>query len=206
VSWESKRWVLSHKAHALTDKEADFMKTSGDTVFDSTLRQGLSVQLEQSPFLRIISDQQIQQTYLQLKSRSRMRRSRRSLPANSECVRSRWLDSADWHAVPSDPEGGHLGKRGIAGELGSTGERQEPCAQCSGKGSLGNSKQTGRVAWHCTEFDTPFEQASTPSLEALKALSSGRKVAGASGPVAAVPFFKRAIELDKNFALATSES
>jgi hypothetical protein len=76
----------------------------------------------------------------------------------------------------------------VSGEsLASTGERQEPCAQCSGKGSLGNSEQAGRVAGHCTEFDTPFEQASTPSLEALKALSSGRRVAGASAPVA-IPF------------------
>jgi hypothetical protein len=41
---------------------ADFTNTTGDTVFDGTLRQGLSVQLEQSPFLSIISDQQIQQT------------------------------------------------------------------------------------------------------------------------------------------------
>jgi predicted Ser/Thr protein kinase len=59
-------WILSRKAHALTDKDtivlADFTNTTGDTVFDGTLRQGLSVQLEQSPFLSIISDQQIQKT------------------------------------------------------------------------------------------------------------------------------------------------
>ena len=60
-------WLLfSRKAHALTDKDtivlADFTNTTGDSVFDGTLRQGLSVQLEQSPFLSIISDQQIQQT------------------------------------------------------------------------------------------------------------------------------------------------
>jgi serine/threonine protein kinase len=60
-------WLfLSRKVHALTDKDtivlADFTNTTGDPVFDGTLRQGLSVQLEQSPFLSIISDQQIQQT------------------------------------------------------------------------------------------------------------------------------------------------
>ena len=60
-------WLFfSRKAHALTDKDtivlADFTNTTGDPVFDGTLRQGLSVQLEQSPFLSIISDQQIQQT------------------------------------------------------------------------------------------------------------------------------------------------
>ena len=60
-------WLFfSRKAHALTDKDtivlADFTNTTGDPVFDGTLRQGLSVQLEQSPFLSIISDEQIQQT------------------------------------------------------------------------------------------------------------------------------------------------
>ena len=52
------------------------------------------------------------------------------------------------------------------------------------------------------KFDTPLEQATTPSLEALKAFSSGGKVRSATGPVAAIPFFKHAIELDPNFALA----
>jgi hypothetical protein len=60
------RFFFPRKAHALTDKDtivlADFTNTTGDTVFDGTLRQGLSVQLDQSPFLRIISDQQIQPT------------------------------------------------------------------------------------------------------------------------------------------------
>ena len=58
--------LFSPQAHKLTDKDtivlADFTNTTGDPVFDGTLRQGLSVQLEQSPFLSIISDQQIQQT------------------------------------------------------------------------------------------------------------------------------------------------
>ena len=59
-------WVRSRKAHALTDKDtivvADFTNTTGDSVFDGTLRQGLSIQLEQSPFLSLVSEQQIQQT------------------------------------------------------------------------------------------------------------------------------------------------
>ena len=61
---------------------ADFTNTTGDPVFDGTLRQGLSVQLEQSPFLSIISDQQIQQT-LQMMGQNRMRSSRRKLRGNS---------------------------------------------------------------------------------------------------------------------------
>ena len=74
------------KAHALTDKDtivlADFTNTTGDPVFDGTLRQGLSVQLEQSPFLSIISDQQIQQT-LQMMGQKPDASSRRRLRGNS---------------------------------------------------------------------------------------------------------------------------
>src|SRR6266481_5009249 len=61
-------YFYSHRTPKLTDKDtivlADFRNSTGDTVFDGTLRQGLSVQLEQSPFLRIISDQQIRPTLL----------------------------------------------------------------------------------------------------------------------------------------------
>jgi len=64
------------------------------------------------------------------------------------------------------------------------------------RNKLGESLGTVR------KFDTPLEQATTPSLEALKAFSSGRKVQGAAGDTAAIPFFKRAVELDPNFALA----
>ncbi len=63
--------LLTHKAHALSATDtivlADFVNTTGDTVFDGTLRQGLAVQLEQSPFLSIISDQSIQQTLRMMK-------------------------------------------------------------------------------------------------------------------------------------------
>src|SRR5262249_9481078 len=118
-------WLFfSRKAHALTDKDtivlADFTNTTGDTVFDGTLRQGLSVQLEQSPFLSIISDQQIQQTLQMMGQKPDAKAT--TLPADRQCRCPRWFDSADWHAVPSDPQGGQLCKRRIADEHGSSGE------------------------------------------------------------------------------------
>ena len=77
--------VFSRKTYALTEKDtivlADFTNRTGDTVFDDTLRQGLSVQLEQSPFLSIFSDQQIQQT-LQMMARSRIQSSPPTLHGN----------------------------------------------------------------------------------------------------------------------------
>jgi eukaryotic-like serine/threonine-protein kinase len=65
IGLAASRLVFPHKAHVLTDKDtivlADFANSTGDSMFDGTLRQGLSVQLEQSPFLSIISDEKIQQ-------------------------------------------------------------------------------------------------------------------------------------------------
>ncbi len=58
-------FFFTRNAHALTDKDtivlADFTNTTGDPVFDGTLRQGLAIQLEQSPFLKIMDDEQVQQ-------------------------------------------------------------------------------------------------------------------------------------------------
>ena len=119
-----------HRTPKLTDKDtivlADFTNTTGDTVFDGTLRQGLSVQLEQSPFLSIISDQQIQQTLQMMGQKPDVKLTpeiaRELCQRTGERRRPRRFDSADWHAVPSDSQGGQLRKRRIAGEHGSSGE------------------------------------------------------------------------------------
>jgi predicted Ser/Thr protein kinase len=157
-------WLFfSRKAHALTDKDtivlADFTNTTGDAVFDGTLRQGLSVQLEQSPFLSIISDQQIQQTLQMMDQKPDAKLT--PVIAREICQRTGSAAVLDgsiaqlWHAVPLDRQGSQLRKWGIAGEHGRSGGRQEPCARCSGKDSFGNSEQAGRVAEHSTEVRYP---------------------------------------------------
>jgi serine/threonine protein kinase len=148
IGLASGRWLFfTNKTHALTDKDtivlADFTNRTGDPVFDGTLRQGLSVQLEQSPFLSIISDQRIQQTMQMMGQKPDAKLTPEI--ARELCQRTgsaAVLDGsiADWHAVPSDPQGGQLYKRRIADEHGSSSERQEPCARCTGKDSLGNSQ------------------------------------------------------------------
>src|ERR1019366_2603384 len=144
-----------HRTPKLTDRDtivlADFTNTTGDSVFDGTLRQGLSVQLEQSPFLSIVSDQQIQQT-LQMMGQK-----------------------PDAKLTPE-----------ISREL------------CQRTGST--AVVDGSIAQIGTQ--SPLKQATTPSLEALKAFSSGEQVLGTTGSAAAIPFFKHAIELDPKFALA----
>ena len=200
----------SHRTVKLTDKDtivlADFTNTTGDPVFDGTLRQGLAVQLEQSPFLSIVSDEQIQKTLgLMGKpadtlltptiSRELCERSASSaalLGSIAEigaqyniilkainCATGDVIASAAARATDKDHVLDALGN--VASEM---------------RGKLGESIETLK------KYDNPLEQVTTSSLEALKAFSAGGKVYGHMGPAAAIPFFKRAIELDPNFAQA----
>jgi len=203
-------WLFfSRKAHALTDKDtivlADFTNATGDPVFDGTLRQGLSVQLEQSPFLSIISDQQIQQT-LQMMGEKRDARLTPEI-ARELCQRTgsaavldgsiaqigaqylltlKALNCASGESLAST-EAQASDKSHVLDALGKTASEI--------RNKLGESLSTVQ------KFDTPLEQATTPSLEALKAFSSGFKI-HTTGDAAAIPFYKHAIELDPNFALA----
>jgi eukaryotic-like serine/threonine-protein kinase len=194
----------------LTDRDtivlADFSNTTGDAVFDGTLRQGLSVQLEQSPFLSPVSEDQIQQTLHMMDqkpdtkltpeiAREICQRTTSAAVLNGSiaqigtqylltlkaisCVNGKSLGSAESRA--SD-------KNHVLDALGSTASELR--------------KKLGESLASVQKYDTPLEQASTPSLEALKSFSSGRKVLSTTGPAAAIPFFKHATELDSNFALA----
>jgi eukaryotic-like serine/threonine-protein kinase len=199
-----------NKVHALTDKDtivlADFTNATGDAVFDGTLRQGLSVQLEQSPFLSLVSDHQIQQT-LQLMgqkpdakltpeiAREICQRSASAavLDGSISQIGTQYLltveaiNCANGESLAS-AEAQASDKNHVLDALGLTASDI--------RNKLGESLSTVR------KFDTPLEQATTSSLEALKAFSSGRKVLSAKGSAAAIPFFKHAIELDANFGLA----
>jgi eukaryotic-like serine/threonine-protein kinase len=201
------RLLFPHKTHALTDKDtivlADFTNTTGDAVFDGTLRQGLSVQLEQSPFLSIISDQQVQQTLKMMgqkpdaKLTSEIGRElcqRTSSAAVLDgsiaqigvpylltvkavnCSNGQTLASTETQASDKSHVLDALGK--IASEM---------------RNKLGESLSTVQ------KFDTPLEQATTSSLEALKAYSAAHR---ATSPPLAISLYKRAIELDPNFAVA----
>src|ERR1700733_7764616 len=204
-------WLFfSRKAHALTDKDtivlADFDNKTGDAVFDGTLRQGLSVLLEQSPFLSPVSDQQIQQT-LQIMDQKLDAKLTPEI-AREICQRT----------------GGAAVLNGSIAEIGTQYLLTLKAANCASGESLASSEAQASDKNHVLDalgktaseirnklgeslstvqkFDTPLEQATTPSVEALKAFSSGRKVQRTEGDAAAIPFFMRAIEVDPKFALA----
>jgi tetratricopeptide (TPR) repeat protein/predicted Ser/Thr protein kinase len=204
-------FLHSRKAHALTDKDtivlADFTNNTGDLVFDGALRQGLSVELEQSPFLSIISDQRIQQTLEMMGQKPDAKltpeiarelcqrtSSAAVLDGSIAQIGSQYLltlkavNCASGQSMAS-AEAEASDKNHILGALAKT------AAVIRGK--LGESIGTLR------KFDTPLEQATTPSLEALQAYSLGLKTIWGKGDfAAAVPFFQKAIATDPNFAMA----
>jgi len=204
-------WLyFARRAHALTDKDtiflADFTNTTGDPVFDGTLRQGLSVQLEQSPFLSIISDQQIQQTLQMMGQKPDAKLTPKI--ARELCQRA-------GSAAVLDGSIAQIGTQYLltlkavncaSGESLASTESQASdknhVLDALGKTASEIRNKLGESLSTVKKFDTPLEQATTPSLEALKALSSGRKIMSTTGEAASIPFFKRAIELDPNFALA----
>ena len=199
-----------HRGPRLTDKDtivlADFDNKTGDPVFDGTLRQGLSIQLEQSPFLTIIPDQQMQQTL-------QMMGQRPDAKLTPEIARE--LCQRTSSAAVLDGSIAQIGTpylltvRAVNCASGESLASAE--AQASDKNhvldALGKTaslirNKLGESLSTVQKFDAPLEKATTPSLEALKAFSSGNKIVYATGSPAAIPFFKHAIELDPNFALA----
>ena len=194
----------------LTDKDtivlADFANTTGDTVFDDTLKQGLSVQLEQSPFLALLSDRKVNET-LKLMGRPAGDR------LTPEVTREVCERTGSTTMVTGSIAG--LGSQYVIGLKAvncSTGDvLAEAQEQAAGKEAvlkaLDNAavslrSKLGESLTSVEKYATPLEEATTPSLEALKAYSLGVKTVNTKAATASLPFFKRAVELDPNFAMA----
>jgi eukaryotic-like serine/threonine-protein kinase len=199
-----------HRAPRLTDKDtivlADFTNTTGDTVFDGTLRQGLAIQLEQSPFLKIMDDEQVQQD-LRLMSLPSGRRITNQI-AHDICVREGVAATID-----GSIEG--LGKnyvitlQAITCQGGTTLAREQ--IQAGDKEQVLNALGTAATAMRSKlgeslnsiqKLNRPLEQATTPSLEALQNYTAGYSEMDQGQFLAAVPLFERAIALDPNLAMA----
>jgi serine/threonine protein kinase/tetratricopeptide (TPR) repeat protein len=204
-------YFRSRHSMPLTDKDtivlADFTNKTDDPVFDGTLRQGLEVQLGQSPFLAVVSEQRVQQT-LRLMARPS---DSRLTPEIAEEVCQRTNSAAVLHGsivqigtqysltinAVSCPSGELLaGTKAQADDKNHVLDALNQAAS-SMRTKLGESLSTVQ------KFDTPIEQATTPSLEALQNYSLARKIQLGQGDNAgAVSFYQRAISLDPNFAMA----
>src|ERR1700674_5006549 len=188
---------------------ADFTNATGDPVFDGTLRQGLAVQLEQSPFLDVVSDEQVAET-LRLMAQPANAKLTRQL-AGEVCQRDGSL--AVLEGSIANLEGEYvIGLSAVDCYKGRTLAQTQVMAGSKRQvlHALGNAAteirtKLGESLTSVQPFDTPLEQATTPSLEALQAYSLGRNILAVKGEnVAVVPLYQHAIQLDPQFAMAYS--
>jgi DNA-binding winged helix-turn-helix (wHTH) protein/tetratricopeptide (TPR) repeat protein len=203
-------YFFSHRNRALTEKDtiviADFSNSTGDPVFDDTLKQGLAVQLEQSPFLVILSDEKVHNT-LKLMGRPPDERLTPDV-ARDLCHRAGSAAAIDGSIAKLESEY-VVGLNAVDCRTGDNLVRQQITAEdkrhvlaALGKAAQQLRGELGESLSSIQKYDTPIEQATTPSLEALQALSQAMKTSRESGEVKSIPYFQRAIELDPNFALA----
>jgi tetratricopeptide (TPR) repeat protein/predicted Ser/Thr protein kinase len=204
-------WLyFARRAHALTEKDtivlADFNNTTGDEVFDDTLKQALAVDLGQSPFLNILSDTQVRQTLRQM-TRPANERLTQDL-AREVCVRaaSKAYLTGSIAALGNQYVIGLEALNCASGDVLAqelvTAPSKEKVLDALGQAAARLRNQVGESLSSVQKFDVSLEQATTSSLEALHAFTLGAKAAHEKGDVEAIPFYKRAVELDPNFALA----
>ncbi len=201
-SWLS----LPRHAHALTDKDtivlADFANRTSDAVFDDALKQALAVDLGQSPFLNVLSDGIVRATLRQMTHSPSDRLTEETAREVCQRAGSKAFISG---SIASLGNRYVIGLNAVNCATGDSLVRQQ--VQAAGKekviDTLGDAAtklrgELGESLRSVKKFDVPLEQATTSSLEALKAYSLGRK----QNSAAAIPFYERAIELDPNFAAA----
>ena len=203
-------YLYFHRAPKLTDKDtivlADFANATGDPVFDDTLRQGLEVQLEQSPFLGLISDDRIQQM-LRLMAKPA---DARLTPEISREICERTASAAVLDGSIASLGTGYVltlrAKDCRGGEVLDDEQvqapRKEDVLKALGQIATKFRSRVGESLSMLQKHNTPLEEATTSSLNALKAYSTALKIVYSTGSRAAEPLFMRATELDPNFAMA----
>ncbi len=201
--------VLTHKTHALTDKDtivlADFTNSTGDPVFDGTLRQGLTVQLEQSPFLSLVPEDRVQRT-LRMMSQPPDARLTRQLArevcqrtASAAVLEGSIATLGNQYVLGLRAENCRTGKV-LDDEMVQAAKKEDVLSALSQMASKFRAR-VGESLATVQQHDVPLEEATTSSLEALQAYSMGWKTNASAGVEAGLPFFKRAVEIDPKFAM-----
>jgi eukaryotic-like serine/threonine-protein kinase len=205
-------YLYTHRGPKLTGQGsivlADFANTTGDTVFDGALRQGLASQLAQSPSLHVLSERQMQQTlqYMGLPPTARVTNEL----ARQVCQRTQSAAAIEGSiAQIGNTYNVILNAVNCAsGETVATASAEAPNKD-QVLGALGKAAdevrgKLGESLASIQKYSTPINQATTSSLDALKSYSLGMQARANKGEEAAVPFFKQAIALDPNFAMANA--
>ena len=194
----------------LTDKDtvvlADFANTTGDTVFDDPLKTALMVDLSQSPFMNVLSDNKVAAT---LKLMTQPADTRLTPEVARDVCQRAGGKAYIAGSIASLGTEYVLGLKAVNCQDGNTLAQQLVTATSKEKviGALDQATsklrtQLGESLASVQKFDVPLDEATTSSLDALTAFSLGRRALSTDGEKAAIPYFKRAIELDSNFALA----
>jgi hypothetical protein len=203
-------YFLLHRSPKLTEKDtivlADFVNTTGDPIFDGTLRQGLAIQLEQSPFLKIMDDGQVRRV-LRLMSLPRGGRISNET-AHEICVREGAAATIDG-TIASLGKDYVIALQAIRCQDGATLAREqiqagnkEHVLNALGSAATALRGKLGESLSSIQKRNRPLEQATTPSLEALQNYSAGMSAMIGGHFLPAVPLFERAIDIDPNFAMA----
>jgi len=200
----------SHRAQALTERDtillSDFVNTTGEPVFDGTLKQALAVNLGQSPFLNIFPEQRVRAT-LRLMGR----------PADARVIDAVAREICQREGIKALLSGSiaSLGSQyvitleasncrtgdSLAREQAEA-DSKEHVLQALGKAATDLRGKLGESLASIKKFDVPLEEATTSSLEALKAFTLAESQRNRVGDEAAISLYQRAVELDPNFALA----
>jgi tetratricopeptide (TPR) repeat protein len=202
-------YYRSHPSKRLTEKDtivlADFANSTGDAIFDDTLKTALNVSLRQSPFLNVLSDSEVAKT-LQLMTRPTSTKLTPEM-ARELCQRA----SSKVYIAGSIGSLGSayvLGLKAVNCQSGDTLAEEQVTAASREKvlDTLGEAasklrSELGESLAMVRKFDLPLEQETTSSLEALKAFSLAVKASNEKGSTASLPYDQRAIELDPNFAM-----
>ena len=203
-------YYRSHQPNKhLTEKDtivlADFANSTGDAVFDDTLKTALNVSLRQSPFLNMLSDSAVAKT---LQEMTRPASTKLTPEVARELCQREGSKAYIAGSIATLGSEYVLGLKAVNCQSGDTLAQEQVTAASKEKvldalgeaasklrGELGESLATVQ------KFDVPLSEATTSSLEALKAYSLGEKAHGEKGAAAALPYHQRAIELDPNFAM-----
>ena len=199
----------TQRSQPLTDKDtivlADFANTTGDPIFDDTLKPGLRVSLRQSPFLNLLADSEVANALHQM---ARPAGTTLTPEVARELCQRAGSKAYIAGSIASQGSAYVLGLKVVNCQNGDTLAQEKVTAASKEKvlNALGEAasklrSELGESLATVQKLDVPLSEATTSSLEALKAYSLGRKASNEKGPAAALPYDQRAIELDPNFAM-----
>ncbi len=197
-------YFRSRQSHKLTEKDtivlADFENKTGDAVFDDTLRQALAIQLEQSPFLNILSDQKVNQTLKLMKRKPGDRITQEMAREICQRTASKALLAGSIASLGSHYFIALKALNCQTGDsLGSAEEEAESREKVLTTLSEAASKLRGKLGESLAslqKYDKPLHEATTSSIEALQAYTQANRIWDEKGDQEALPYYKRAVELE----------